>query len=176
MDRQALWGQTWTDCQALWQGLDDRREVLNTRYPSRGCGNQAPLVDIPAASHSGRFYQPEWEEAMVDLTRVGAYLAGAYWIRQGAPNGVIGLGGEKYWLGPLIAGHSVHVTFDAAAWQFVAHVAGSDNDIPFPPRGLSNASLLGDLAVFNRLPCYQLALPYDAATWRHTAYDQLFHP
>jgi hypothetical protein len=176
IDRQALWGQTWTDFRALWQGLDDRREVLNTAYPSRSCGGQPPLTDIPAASHSGRHYRPEWEESMLDLDRVGAYLAGAYWIRQGAPNGAIGLGGEKYCIGPAVAGQTVHVTFDPTAWQFVAHSVGTKQDTPFTPRGLSKLALMGDLAGFTRLPSYQLALPYDAATWRDRAYDQLLHP
>lgn len=176
IDRHGLWGQTWTELQALWRALDTRREVLNTAYPSRPCGTQAPLADIPAAVHSGRPYRPEWEEDLLDLQRVGAYLAGAYWIRQGSTNGQIGLGGEKYWIGPAIEGKTLHITFDPAAWQFVLRPIGKPETITFRPRGLSKAALLGDLTMFLRLPSYQLALPYDADTWRGQAYDSLLHP
>ena len=116
MDAQVTRGQTWADLVALWQGLDDRRDVLNTRLPCRPCGDQPPLQADALATHSGRPYQPEWENDLRDLSRVGTYLAGAYWVRQGSPNGAIGLGGTKYWVGPAIANQGVKITFDPGDW------------------------------------------------------------
>ena len=77
MDAQTTRGQTWTDLHALWQGLDDRRPVLNTLLPCRPCGDQPPLQANPLAIHSTRAYAPEWEDDLRDLDRVGTYLAGA---------------------------------------------------------------------------------------------------
>ena len=136
-------GQTWADLQALWHGLDDRRAVLNTQLPCRPCGNQPPLQADPRAAHSGHPYQPEWEDDLLDLQRVGTYLAGAYWVRQGSPNGAIGLGGTKYWVGPAIANQGVKITFDPAGWCFMLHTAGRTADIPLAPQGLTKTALMG---------------------------------
>lgn len=53
-DAQVIQGQTWADMQALWQGLDIRRDVLNTALPCRPCGDLPPLQADPRAHHSGR--------------------------------------------------------------------------------------------------------------------------
>jgi hypothetical protein len=166
IDAQVVQGQTWADLQALWQGLDDRRDVLNTALPCRPCGNLPPLQAVPTAIHSGRPYRPEWEDDLLDLSRVGAYLSGAYWVRQGSPNGAIGLGGTKYWVGPAIANQGVKITFDSAAWCFMLHPAGSTADIVLAPQGLTKAALMGAGSGFARLPSYQLALPLDLRAWR----------
>ena len=176
IDAQVIQGQTWADLQAVWQGLDDRREILNTALPCRPCGDQPPLQAAPLARHSGRPYRPEWEENLLDLTRIGAYLAGAYWVRQGSPNGAIGLGGYKYWVGPAIANQGVKITFDPDSWHFLLHPAGYAGDIPLAPRGLTKTALMGAVSGFLRLPSYQLALPLDPAAWRTNQHVALIHP
>ena len=175
MDAHVTYGQTWADLQPLWQGLDDRRNVLNTHLPCRPCGDLPPLQANPLARHSGRPYQPEWENDLLDMTRVGAYLTGAYWVRQGSPNGAIGLGGTKYWVGPAIAKQGVQITFDPDAWCFMLHTAGSTADIPLVPQGLTKAALMGAVTGFGRLPSYQVALPLDAASWRANQHAALVH-
>ena len=175
IDAQVTHGQTWANLHALWQGLDERREVLNTALPCRPCGNQPPLQADPRAAHSGRPYQPEWEEDLLDLQRVGTYLAGAYWVRQGSPNGAIGLGGTKYWVDPAIANQGVKITFDPAGWCFMLHTAGRTADIPLAPQGLTKTALMGAVTGFGRLPSYQMALPLDAASWRANQHAALVH-
>jgi hypothetical protein len=175
INAQVIQGQTWADLQALWQGLDERREVLNTAIPCRPCGNLPPLQAAPHAIHSGRPYRPEWEEDLLDMSRVGDYLVGAYWVRQGSPNGMIGLGGTKYWVGPAIAKQGVKITFDPAAWCFMLHTAGSAADIVLAPQGLTKAALMGAVSGFLRLPSYQLAFPLDPAAWRANQHATLVH-
>lgn len=96
MTLQALLGQHWSDQSALWAGLDARRTMLNRHIPSAAFQGQAPLQAYPQALHSGRFYQPEWEEEMLDLPRVFAYLATCRWFRRIRANGRLDLGGYDY--------------------------------------------------------------------------------
>jgi hypothetical protein len=93
MTLQALLGQSWPDSITLWTGLDARRMMLNAHIPCRTLGGQAPLQAYPQAGHTGRFYQPEWEADLLDLTRVYRYLASCRWFRRVAQNGSVALGG-----------------------------------------------------------------------------------
>ena len=93
MTLQALLGQSWPDSIALWAGLDARRTMLNAHIPCRTLGAQAPLKAYPQAGHSGRFYRPEWEAALLDLNRVYSYLATCRFFRRLAQNGSVALGG-----------------------------------------------------------------------------------
>ena len=87
-------------------------------------------------------------------------------MRQGSPNGAIGLGGHTYWIGPAIANRGVKITFDPVGWSFLLHTAGADEDIRLAPQGLSKDVLMGDMAGFLRLPSYQVALPWSPDAWR----------
>jgi hypothetical protein len=99
MTNQALTGQSWSDQAELWAGLDERREMLNTRFPTRALSGQAPLEVYPGAAHSGRTYRPEWEERMLDPERVYRYLAQGRWFRQARGSGIMQLGGYRYSVG-----------------------------------------------------------------------------
>ena len=99
MTAQALLGQTYTSPSALWSGLDERRAILNHHLPSRVLSNQAPLEAYPHALHLGRTYRPEWEEGLLALEQVYAYLAQGRWFRSIRSNGFFGLGGYRYSLG-----------------------------------------------------------------------------
>jgi transposase InsO family protein len=96
MTLQALLGQHWQDPAALWAGLDARRAMLNQHIPSGVLQGQAPLQAYPEAAHSGRSYRPEWEDEMLDLARVFAYLATCRWFRRIRANGRLDLGGYDY--------------------------------------------------------------------------------
>ncbi|MGB5914781.1 MAG: hypothetical protein WBG63_07945 [Phormidesmis sp.] len=45
--------------------------------------------------------------------------------------------------------------------------------VQVPLRGLSKAELMGELSVFQRLPDFQLSLPWSAEAWRSLAYAEL---
>jgi len=162
---QALLGQTWTDQAALWTGLDERREVLNTILPSRALG-QPPLTAYPTAEHSGRSYRPEWEAELLDLRRVGDYLASGEWFRQTNRHGQWSLGTHWYNLGRQFARQELAITFDQQTWEWICRPAGTDHPTRFAVKGLTKAALMGDLALVLALPAYQLALPFTREAWR----------
>jgi hypothetical protein len=91
MTAQALLGQTYPSSCALWSGLDECREVLNHRLPSRALSHQAPLEAYPHAIHSGRTYRPEWEEELLAIEKVCAYLVQGRWFRSIRSNGFFDL-------------------------------------------------------------------------------------
>jgi hypothetical protein len=163
---QTLIGQDWTHLMALWQGLDQRREFLNTRYPSRTLHYQAPLEAYPQAAHSGRSYRPEWEEQMLDLQRVHALLARGRWFRETSCHGEFWLGLQRYNAGRKCAKSTLEITFDPTQLEFVSQKLGSNEIRRFAAKGLTKLDLMGELAPFARLPVYQLALPFSQEAWR----------
>ena len=62
VDGQALLGREFADPAAIQPALEQRLDFLNTQYPSRALAGQPPLAAYPTAVHSGRPYQPEYEE------------------------------------------------------------------------------------------------------------------
>ena len=166
MSAQTIIGQTWTDLTALWQGLSQRREFLNTRYPSRSLHYQAPLEAYPQAVHSGRPYRPEWEEQMLDLQRVYTLLAQGRWFRETSCHGEFWLGLQRYNAGRKCAKSTVEITFDPAHVQFIAHKLGTDEIRRIESKGLTKTDLMGELTLLTRLPVYQLALPFSRQAWR----------
>ena len=100
------------------RGLDERREFLNSRYPSSALGGRPPLVAFPEARHSGRPYRLEWEEELLDMQRVADYLANGRWYRRVSSQGQVAVGGHLYHLGKVCpAGGGDHV-FRPGNWSF----------------------------------------------------------
>jgi transposase len=163
---QAITGQTWSSLPALWQGLDQRREFLNTRYPSRTLQYQAPLEAYPQAAHSGRPYRPEWEEQMLDLQRVHALLAQGRWFRETSCHGEFWLGLQRYNAGNKCAKSTLEIIFDPNRLEFVAQQLDTQEVRRFVAKGLTKTDLMGELTPFAKLPVYQLALPFSRQTWR----------
>ncbi len=173
MTLQALLGQRWPDQTALWAGLDLRRSMLNEHIPSSVFQGLAPLQAYPQASHSGRFYRPEWEAQMLDLDRVFAYLANCRWFRRLRTNGRLDLGGYEYSLGTTWCNQVLELHFDANQGCFLGQPAGSDITITFAPQGLTKPDLMGELGHLLALPAYQLALPFTHEAWRQLEYTRV---
>jgi transposase InsO family protein len=173
MTLQALLGQRWADQTALWAGLDLRRSMLNEHIPSSVFQGLAPLQAYPQASHSGRFYRPEWEAQMLDLDRVFAYLANCRWFRRLRTNGRLDLGGYEYSLGTTWCNQVFELHFDANQGCFLGQAAGRDITITFAPQGLTKPALMGELGHLLALPAYQLALPFTHEAWRQLEYTRL---
>jgi len=133
----ALIGQTWTDQTELWAGLDERREVLNTQLPTRCLDGQAPLEAYPTARQAGRAYQPQWEEELLDVDRVYAYLARGRWFRQVRANGSMRIGGYYYALGRQYADRTTEITFVPATASFLCRPEGTDHVLSVPAQGLT---------------------------------------
>ncbi len=170
MTAQALLGQTYPSPCALWSGLDERREVLNHHLPSRALSHQAPLEAYPHAIHSGRTYRPEWEEELLAIEKVCAYLVQGRWFRSIRSNGFFGLGGYRYYLSKSFAQRNVAIGFDPDGMALICLPEGSEETIRLPSQGLTKAELMGELAALQALPNYQLALPFSLEAWRQLEY------
>jgi len=90
--QQGVEGQNPANDVALQRVLDERREFLNSRYPSSSLGGRPPLVAFPEARHSGRPYRLEWEEELLDMQRVADYLAHVRWYRRVSSQGQVAVG------------------------------------------------------------------------------------
>jgi transposase InsO family protein len=172
MTAQALLGQTYTSHTDLWTSLDERREVLNHHLPTRALSHKPPLEAYPGAIHSGRSYRPEWEEELLSLEKVCTYLAQGRWFRGVRSNGFFGLGAYQYYLGKHLAQQRVALRFDPEAMVLICLPEGCEETIRLPIQGITKAELMGELAVLQSLPTYQLALPFSLAAWRQLEYVQ----
>jgi hypothetical protein len=170
---QGITGQTWSHLPALWQGLDQRRNFLNTCYPSRTLHYRAPLEAYPQAAHSGRPYRPEWEEQMLDLQRVYDLLAPGRWFRETSCHGEFWLGMQRYNAGRKCAKSSMEIAFDLIHREFVCRKSGTDEVRRFAAKGLAKTDLMGELDTFARMPVYQLALPFSRQAWREMELSRL---
>ena len=120
--------------------------------------------------HSGRMYRPEWEKDLLCLENVWTYLQQGRWFRSIRTNGFFDLGGYRYYLGKHFARRSVAIGFDPDAIALICQPEGSEETIQLPAQGLTKAELMGELAVLQALPIYQLALPFSLAAWRQLEY------
>lgn len=166
---QALTGQTWIDGSALWRGLDQRREFLNTVYPSRALHYQAPLEAFPGAGHSGRLYRPELEASLLDPSRLYAWLAQGVWFRETSSKGQFFLGQQRYNAGTSWALATVEIRFDPHRVEFCTTRVGTSTTQHFAARGLTVSDLMGEAVPFLHMPLYQLALPFSLEAWRQIA-------
>jgi hypothetical protein len=173
MTAQALLGQAYPSHSALWAALDERRDALNQHLPSRALSHQSPLEAYPQAIHSGRFYRPEWEEELLSLERVSAYLAQSRWFRSIRTNGCFELGGYHYYLGKQFSQRSVALSFEPDAMNVICQPAGSEDTIALPIQGLTKVAFMGELANLQALPIYQLALPFSLEAWRQLEYTRI---
>src|SRR5947199_2563671 len=170
MTAQALLGQTYPSHAALWAGLDERRQVLNHHLPSRALAHQTPLEAYPRAIHSERSYRPEWEEELLSLEKVCTYLAQGRWFRSVRSNGYFGLGSYQYYLGKHFARCGVAIRFDPDTTTLICQLEGSEETMRLPAQGITKAELMGELALLQALPIYQLALPFSLEAWRQLEY------
>ena len=140
--------------------LDARREFLNTEYPSRTWQGRPPLTACPQAQHSLRPYTPETEIALLDLSRIYAYLARQHWFRQVSQQGQFSLGG---YLGA--ANHRTDLC-DPDTQEFVCTSADGQRTHRLPTQGLRQQDLVGELPPWDKFPVYQRRLPLTPATVR----------
>lgn len=173
MEAQALTEPSWSSPEGLWQGLDERREVLNRHFPTRALGGCAPLEAYPEAACSVRPYRPEWEADLLSLERVCSFLAQGRWFRRIGDNGHFKIGGHLYYIGNQFVRREVELTFDPEQVAFICRPEGHNEPIRILARGLAKADLLGDLAYLQQLPPYQLALPITPQAWRRAELARL---
>ncbi len=109
----------------------------------------------------------------VTLSGEGVYLPRpGRWFRGVRSNGFFGLGSYQYYLGKHFAQHRVALRFDPEAMALICLPEGCEETIQLPVQGVTKAELMGELAVLQALPIYQLALPFSLAAWRQLEYPQ----
>ncbi len=109
-------------------------------------------------------------EELLSLEKVSTYLAQGRWFRSVRTNGYFSLGSYQYSLGKHLSRHSVAIGFDPGTTVLICQPEGSEETIRLPAQGLTKAELMGELAVLQALPIYQLALPFSLAAWRQLEY------
>ena len=71
-----------------------------------------------------------------------------------------------------MAQQRVALRFDPEAMVLICLPEGCEETIRLPIQGITKAELMGELAVLQSLPTYQLALPFSLAAWRQLEYVQ----
>jgi hypothetical protein len=132
-------------------------------------GRQPPLWAHPEARHSGRPYRPEWEEALLGMPRVYAYLAQGRWFRQVSSLGQFSLGAHRYGIGMSLGGQTLQITFAPQTCELKCLSEDSRQEVQPPTRGLTKVDLMAEFQPLVALPAYQLALPLSLSTWRELA-------
>jgi hypothetical protein len=158
---QSLEGQQYQSWTQLYLALRERRQFLNEHLPCSALDQLPPLQAFPHASHSGRFYRPEWEAQLLDLQRVYAYLAKGRWFRLISETGTFALGGEIYYVDYRLAQSQIEITFDAADQHLLCFAADGELIKRLPLKGLCIETLMGSFSSQMNLPMFQLHLPLD---------------
>lgn len=164
MSKQALQGQPCSSQSELWYRLNERRAAINSRLPCRSLDGQPPLSVYPQAAQAPRPYRLEWEEELLDLSRVDALLTSGRWFRQANRYGEFFISMQRYNQGKAHAGETLEITFDPVAHEFLAKSQGSDFSKRFQALGLTKTDLMGGPNTAN-LPNYQFSLPFPKAEW-----------
>jgi len=165
-DGQCLQGQQYDSWQDLYLALRQRRDFLNHDLPCSSLDDQPPLQAYPEAVHSHRPYRPEWEAELLDLTRIYAYLAQGRWFRLASKDGTFSLGGHVYYVGTDWKRQQLEITFDPSDQHLLCHDDAGQLIKRLPIHGITVEDLMGELAAFEHLPVFQLALPFDWDTQR----------
>lgn len=172
MTQQALTGQSWPNSEALWEGLDGRREALNHHLPVRTLNRRSPLQAFPEASHSQRYYSPDREPELLQSQRLYDYLAQGRWFRRTNGNGNVRIGGFSYYLNYQLDRREVELSFNPKTAEFICLVEGESTPRTVRAKGLAVTDLMGEMEQFLRLPTYQLSLPFSQGDWRSLHYAQ----
>lgn len=165
-DQQVLEGQTFDTWEQLRLALAQRRDFMNEFLPCASLDGQAPLVAHPQARIPRRVYRPEWEEELIDLKRIYAYLAKARWFRKGSNVGAFSLGNQRYALGKDWIGKDAEVTFDQSDQHLVFRSPEVDQPKRLLIKGITKTDLMGELGPLAYSHYFQLALPFTWDEWR----------
>jgi hypothetical protein len=66
----------------------------------------------------------------------------------------------------------VAISFDPGAMVLICQTEGSKDPLEVPIQDITKVELIGELAVLQAPPTYQLALPISLAAWQELEYAQ----
>jgi hypothetical protein len=165
-DGQVLEGQTFATWEALRLALERRQTFLNEDLPCASLDQNPPLVAHPEARIPRRLYRPEWEEELINLERVYAYLAQGKWFRKGSNVGAFCLGHKRYSVGKDWIGKDAEITFDPSDRHLVFLSPEIEEPKRMPIKAITKTDLMGELGPLVSLDQFQLALPFTWNDWR----------
>ena len=90
-----------------------------------------------------------------------------------APMGALTRGGLSLLFGNHFVRCGVTICFDPDTTVLLCQPEGSEETMQLPAQGLTKAELMGELAVLQALPIYQLALPFSLEAWRQLEYTHI---
>lgn len=150
----------------LQQSLTDNQQFYNHSYPCHAgqCNGQPPLVAFPAATHSGRAFEPALEWELFKLERVDQFLASKSWKRLADSRGIVRIAKQKYSLSPTYKGNDIFVTFSVSSRTFCFYLDDGSLIAEKPALGLDKAELIGRTTNDSEWPVqlepFQLSLPF----------------
>ncbi len=123
-----------------------------------GCAHRPPIEAHPELLDPQKPFQPELERLQFDLKRVDQFLAGRSWTRSVSKNGVVELGGQRYFMGRIHVRQEVSIKFDPLDRHFVfSPLTNPELKIRCPAKGLDLDDFLGPA---EDLVPQQLAFPF----------------
>jgi transposase InsO family protein len=166
IENQVIRTEPFASLATIQQKTNERIERLNYHIPSSSFNDQPPLVAHPQARHSGRFYCPRNEKALIDFERVLDYLSRGKWIRKatGDSGKRVSLGGMKYYMGDADKGQNLELTFNKATQMIEPRMYKSRRQLaPVPIKNITYEYLQGD-DFLDCLPAgFQFQLPFQRA-------------
>ena len=153
---------------SFYRARQPKREPKPRPTPERAL-SQEEREQVRQTLNSERFQDSAPRQvyaALLDLSRVYAYLAKGQWFRQVSKVGTASLGQQIYGLGVLWSGESVEVTFDPEDKHLIFRSADGERTKRLPLKGVSIANLMGEMGSLVNLNHFQLALPFTWDEWR----------
>ncbi|MEM7127292.1 MAG: integrase core domain-containing protein [Chloroflexota bacterium] len=158
--QQVIQGHTFPEWSSLYDALHKRLDFLNQHLPCRSLGGKPPLAAHPDAVHSGRHYHLNFEEEMLQLHRIYAYLQHGRWFRQVSQSGTVSLGGHVYSVGYKLQQHQLEISFDADSHKLLFFDEAGSLISTKELKGFSKSLIMGDISDLSLFAPFQLALPF----------------
>jgi transposase InsO family protein len=174
----ALKGMQLTELKAINQALAESVTILVYELPShaKNCHGRPPIQAYPELEQPRHFFQPAWELAQFDLTRVDRYLAQFSWERRVGKTGQVDIGAQVYSVGRPHARKLVTIRFDPQQREFIFYAQKGVDDlqeqelIRHPIRGCEVADLMGYSTPDLSPGPQQLPLPFDCPFYTKSGY------
>jgi hypothetical protein len=143
LDKQTLKGQNYSYWKQLFQFTNTRRKRLNENLPSRMLDGRPPLTAFPKAKHSGRYYNLEQEEQIIDMSRIYKYLAKCCWFRRISKAKTISLSGSIYYLKNAKPEEQIQIKFCNRAKKLIFRDAKEHIVAQLPLKDFSVQDIMG---------------------------------
>lgn len=143
MVRQVNTKRPYKSWKSFFQYCNNRRKRLNERLPNRMLGKKTPLEACPKAAHNSRTYALDQEEKLIDINRVGRYLAKCAWYRKVSSEKTLRVGGKVYYLKNAAPLSQLEITFSNRTKKLIFRDANEQIIDKQPMKNLALETLMG---------------------------------